>query len=133
MNGWQRMVREFHAKFGQPIVDRPNAFIPMSREVLRFNLMKEELEETRVASMQDDIIEIADGLADLIYVALGTAIEYGIDLEPVFAEVHRSNMEKIPGLQRADGKITKPPGWKPPRIKEILDAQSEPDEWPKAT
>lgn len=126
------MVRDFHAKFGQPIVDKPT--IPDTlRENLRAMLMSEEMYETRQAMIDDDLVEIADGLADLIYVALGTAIEYGIDLEPVFKEVHRSNMEKLPGLQRADGKITKGPDFQPPRIKEILEAQLTDDEWPEVT
>jgi predicted HAD superfamily Cof-like phosphohydrolase len=123
MQGWQRMVREFHSKFGQPVVDKPK--IPgIDRQFLRERLMREELDETVWAMTKDDLVEIADGLADLIYVALGTAIEYGIDMEPVFREVHRSNMAKLPGNMRADGKVTKPEGWEPPRIAEILAEQS---------
>ena len=124
------MVREFHAKFDQPIVDKPK-IAGTFRMNLRGRLITEEISETFGALATDNLIEIADGIADSIYVLLGTAIEYGIDLDPVFKEVHRSNMEKTPGKERADGKILKPEGWIPPRIKEILDAQSEPDEWPR--
>jgi len=123
MNGWQRMVREFHAKYGQPIAEEPNEFIPMERRELRKKLMKEEPQETCDAIDACNIVEIADGIADSIYVALGTAIEYGIDLEPVFAEVHRSNMTKTPGVQRDDGKILKGPGFTPPDIAFEIERQ----------
>lgn len=65
--------------------------------------------------------EVIDGLCDLVYVTLGTAVEAGINLNPFFREVHRSNMLKIGGPVRADGKALKPEGWEPPRIDLILD------------
>jgi predicted HAD superfamily Cof-like phosphohydrolase len=124
MQGWQRMVREFHNKFGQPVVEKPTD-PNWDRSDLRIRLMREELNETVGAILAGDLVEVADGLADLIYVALGTAIEYGIDMEPIFREVHRSNMAKLPGNMREDGKVTKPEGWEPPRIAEILAEQSK--------
>ena len=117
------MVREFHSKFGQPILGKPE--INEDRRDLRLRLIREEYSETFNAMVADDIVEIADGIADLIYVLLGTAIEYGIDMEPVFKEVHRSNMEKIPGNFRPDGKILKPEGWQPPRIGQLAKGLSE--------
>jgi predicted HAD superfamily Cof-like phosphohydrolase len=92
----QQQVREFHRLFGATVNDRPkdpgydDAF-------LRNGLMKEELQEFTDAAFNEfvDLNEIADALADLLYVLLGTAVTYGIDLEPVFQEVHRSNMSKL--------------------------------------
>lgn len=85
--------------------------------------MDEELDETLQAMCRDDLPAIADGLADLIYVALGTAIAYGIDLRPVWSAVHAANMAKIGGPTREDGKVLKPEGWQPPDIKGILERQ----------
>jgi predicted HAD superfamily Cof-like phosphohydrolase len=122
VNGWQRMVGEFHARFGQPIGRKPGD-LNRDRMLLRKSLMAEELCETLDAMAVGDMAEIADGLADLIYVAIGTAIEYGIDLDPVFHEVHRSNMTKTPGYRRGDGKILKGPYFEPPRIAEEIERQ----------
>jgi predicted HAD superfamily Cof-like phosphohydrolase len=110
------MVADFHRKFNVPIGTVPK----ISRPLLRANLIREEAAETITAIESNDIVEVADGLCDLIYVALGAALEFGIDLAPLFDEVHRSNMEKVGGDIRSDGKILKPDGWKPPRIRELL-------------
>jgi predicted HAD superfamily Cof-like phosphohydrolase len=122
MNPWIKMVRRFHEKFGQPVADSPT-LANASREALRIKLMDEELRETAHAMISSDMVEIADGLADLLYVTIGTALEYGIDLDPIFEEVHRSNMAKLPGNQRPDGKIMKPANWKPPQIATLLEKQ----------
>lgn len=65
-----------------------------------------------------DILQVADGIADLIYVAIGTALAFGIRLDRVWREVQRANMDKFLGgiKKRIDGKILKPIGWKPPDI-----------------
>lgn len=62
------------------------------------------------------LLDTADALGDLIYVIVGAAISWGIPLEPVLAEIHRSNMTKIGGEKREDGKILKPEGYTPPDI-----------------
>ena len=67
--------------------------------------------------------DVADGIADLIYVLLGRAIAYGIDLRPVWDEVQRANMSKEGGGKRADGKILKPPGWRAPDINGVIARQ----------
>lgn len=72
-----------------------------------------------------DFEEAIDGLADLIYVVVGAAVAWGIDLDPFFAEVQRANMEKLQGPKRADGKQLKPEGWRPPDIERILIRQIE--------
>lgn len=70
------------------------------------------------------LIEIADGCADIIVVTLGCASACGIALEPVFQEVHESNMSKfIDGHRREDGKWIKGPSYKPANIKAVLEAQ----------
>jgi predicted HAD superfamily Cof-like phosphohydrolase len=70
-----------------------------------------------------DVSELADGLADLDYVVEGTRLELGIDGGPIAAEVHRSNMAKVGGPIRQDGKRLKPSGWTPPDIRGELVKQ----------
>ncbi len=70
-----------------------------------------------------NMVELADGMADLDYVVEGTRLEFGIDGEPIAAEVHRTNMTKRGGPVREDGKHTKPEGWKPPDIEGELRKQ----------
>lgn len=112
-------VLAFHRKFGVTCVERPT--IPSEKlKLLRQSLIAEEYVEVMTAMDREDIVEIADGFADLIYVILGSAISYGIDLRPVWDEVHRSNMQKEGGSRRADGKILKPEGWQRPDIAKVL-------------
>jgi predicted HAD superfamily Cof-like phosphohydrolase len=124
MNRWQQDVLEFHRKFHHVINDKPT--IP-DREttVLRLLLIMEEVGELCAALGQNDLIKIADGMADSIVVILGTAVSYGIDMEGIWEEVHRANMAKVGGGKSEVGKSLKPPGWAPPRIKEELEMQSE--------
>lgn len=89
---------------------------------LRANLIEEEARETVEAIRRGDLVEAIDGMCDVLYVVFGTAVSFGIDLEPFFDEVHRTNMLKASGPVREDGKRLKPPGWQPPRIKEMLEA-----------
>ncbi len=112
-------VRQFHGQFNVPVTIRP--IMPASPRVdLRIDLITEESTELLNALGYRDMILIADGLADLIYVCLGTALEFGIPLGEVFDEVHASNMRKVGSKNREDGKITKPEGWTPPDIERIL-------------
>lgn len=132
-NDWVSMVREFQLKFGQPVAERPG-LLPFSRAKFRHGLIYEESRETwdaiRFAGLTEnsdaeDIAEIADGLADLIYVCIGTALEYGIPLDAVMREVHRSNMAKVGGAMREDGKVLKPEGWQPPDTVGIIRKEME--------
>ena len=68
---------------------------------------------------------LAKEMADLLYVVYGTAVSYGIDMEPVFREVHRSNLSKVGGYKRADGKWVKPPTYSPADIQPIIEAQAD--------
>jgi predicted HAD superfamily Cof-like phosphohydrolase len=86
-------------------------------------LIQEEFAELREALGQRDIEAVAKELADLLYVVYGTAVSCGIDMAPVFQEVHRSNMSKVGGHKRADGKWVKPPDYSPARLQPILAAQ----------
>lgn len=115
-------VRTFHLAMDQPIGSRP-ARLADDRRELRISLIREEALELLNAMAFDNLVEIADGMADLIYVVIGAAIEYGIDLPAVWAEVQRTNMAKAGGPVRADGKRLKPAGWTPPDIAGVLDRQ----------
>ncbi len=117
---WQSMVRDFNVKFGATVGDTPAIRDPE----LRAALIEEEAKETVDAIRAGDLVAAVDGLCDLIYVAVGAAVAFGVDLEPMFAEVHRTNMAKDGGATRADGKILKPHGWRPPRIAELLAEQA---------
>jgi predicted HAD superfamily Cof-like phosphohydrolase len=116
-------VKDFHQAFGQRIGEKPE--LPSAEErCLRIKLLEEEFLEYMQGEGKDDIVEIADALADLIYIACGTAVSYGIPLDKVFAEVHRSNMAKLVDgkpLYREDGKVMKPEGWTAPDVKGVLD------------
>lgn len=117
---WFSDVRRFEDKFGVSVGNTPNIPSDEKVKILRKKLHLEEFEELTRALDSNDLEEIADGIVDLIYVLIGTAISYGIDIRPVWAEVHRANMKKVGGGQRADGKIMKPEGWQPPDIKGVL-------------
>jgi predicted HAD superfamily Cof-like phosphohydrolase len=122
MTDEQRMVAEFHRAFDIHVADSPSVPDTATR-MLRVSLITEESDELRRTLEQQDVVGIAKELADLLYVVYGTAVSCGIDLEPVFREVHRSNMSKINGHKRADGKWVKPPDYCPARIQPILIEQ----------
>ena len=116
-------VRDFHQAFGQRIGEKPELPDPAERD-LRVKLLREEFREYIDAETEHDIVEIADALADIIYIACGTAVSYGIPLDNLFAEVHRSNMAKLVDgkvIRREDGKVQKPADWTPPDVRSILD------------
>ena len=116
-------VRDFHQAFGQRIGDKPE-FPNDDERKLRVKLLKEEVWEYMDGESFNDLVEVADALADIIYIACGTAVSYGIPLDDVFDEVHRSNMAKLVDgkvIRREDGKIQKPEGWTAPDIRSILD------------
>ncbi len=121
----QMLVERFHRLMGQPVGDKANP--ALSRTDLRLKLIKEELEELEDAIERGDLIAAADALADLGYVTIGSAVEWGIDLQPMFEEVHRSNMQKRwpdgETRYRPDGKVLKPPGWRAPDLELVLEEQ----------
>lgn len=119
MNRWQEQVAEFHRLFGVIIGDKPAI---RDRE-LRAALIAEEAREACQAIMADNLVDAVDGLVDTIYVCLGAAVTFGVDLAPIFNEIHRTNLAKVGGSVRSDGKILKPPEWRPPRVAKLLDEQ----------
>ena len=123
------MVEEFHQTYGLPVRTTPGLDVEIGLQDLRKRLMREELDEVCAAIDSGDLIEVADGLADLLYVVYGTAITFGIDLDAVVREVHRSNMTKLGPdgwpISREDGKVMKGPGFEVPRIAEVLNLAAE--------
>ncbi|HJT22238.1 MAG TPA: MazG nucleotide pyrophosphohydrolase domain-containing protein [Nitrospira sp.] len=122
MTDQQRMVEAFHRMFDILVNERP-ASVDDATKALRVRLIQEEFEELKEAMAQDDLPAVAKEMADLLYVVYGTAVSYGIDMEPVFREVHRSNMSKVGGYKRADGKWVKPPTYSPARVEPIVAEQ----------
>jgi predicted HAD superfamily Cof-like phosphohydrolase len=124
MTDEQSMVEEFHRKFDILIQPRP-AIPHTTTKELRIRLIQEEFDELKEALGQENLVAIAKEMADLLYVVYGTAVSYGIDMEPVFQEVHRSNMSKVGGYKRDDGKWVKPPTYSPACLAPVLEAQGE--------
>ncbi len=120
-------VHEFHSAFGLGINTAPVANLGESKNLLRFNLMKEENEEYLEAAHANDLIEVADALGDMLYILCGTIIEHGMQhkIEEVFEEIQRSNMSKLgedgKPVFREDGKVLKGPNYFQPDIKKILE------------
>jgi predicted HAD superfamily Cof-like phosphohydrolase len=119
----QAMVEEFHRKFEIAIGQTPSAPDEGTRQ-LRMRLIQEEFDELKEAMATQDLAGVAKELADLLYVVYGTAIAYGMDMGPVFREVHRSNLSKVGGYKRADGKWVKPATYSPAQVGPLLAQQS---------
>ncbi len=117
-------VAEFHGAFNLPMQQFPSTEIDDDLVKLRVALLAEEVDEFVTAAGKSDLIGIADALADIVYVIYGTALTYGIDLDSVLREVHRSNMSKLTGdgkpLIREDGKVLKSERYFPPDIASAL-------------
>jgi predicted HAD superfamily Cof-like phosphohydrolase len=118
------MVQEFHNQFDIHIAATPSA-PDESTQILRNRLIQEEFDEFQEAMQSKDLTAMAKELADLLYVVYGTAVSLGIDMEPVFKEVHRSNMSKVGGYKREDGKWVKPPTYSPASLDAIISTQLE--------
>lgn len=152
MNTMQRQVARFHEATGitrpdAPTIRNPGLRLNLMLEELieiadavgyallddpdnntkRFVTNTEYLEyygeNTEGAVYDTDPIAAIDGIADLLYVTFGTGEEWGIDIEPFFNEVHRSNMTKVGGPVRADGKRLKPDTYEPPKLEPIFRRQ----------
>jgi len=131
--GWsraRRQVGDFHHAYGLPVREVPSASVGADQVALRQALIEEEVRELSDAATAGDLIGVADALADIVYVAYGTAHVYGIDLDAVLDEVHASNMTKLGAdgrpVRRADGKVLKGPGYRPPDIAAILGRGAAP-------
>lgn len=124
MKNAQAKVAEFMAAKNLKFPANPT--IPELGSCLsRYKWIEEELNELKDAFIADDVVAVADAIGDLLYFVLGAAVDCGIDIEPVFDEIHRSNMTKfIGGLQlRPDGKMVKGPHYEPPNLGPIIHSQ----------
>ena len=124
MTDEQAMVEAFHSKFGILVQTAP-ADLNEETKQLRVRLIQEEFDELKEAMASGNLSAVAKEMADLLYVTYGTAVSYGIDMEPVFQEVHRSNLSKVGGYKRADGKWVKPPTYSPADIESVVEVQRE--------
>lgn len=122
-------VTEFHEAFGLGLNKKPTVTIGEDRKLLRFNLMKEENEEYFEAVKNNDLVETADALGDMLYILCGTIIEHGMQhkIDEVFNEIQKSNMSKLgedgKPIYREDGKVMKGPNYFKPNIKAILNLE----------
>jgi len=120
-------VHEFHSAFGLGIENSPTVDLGIKKNLLRYELMREENEEYLEAANNGDLVEVADALGDMLYILCGTIIEHGMQdkIEEVFNEIQRSNMSKLGAdgkpIYREDGKVLKGPNYFKPNIKEILE------------
>lgn len=120
-------VIAFHTAFDLPRRLRPTADVPADLAQLRISLLEEEVGEFAVSARANDLVGLADALADIVYVAYGAAVTYGVDLDAVLAEVHRANMSKLDSLGRPvlreDGKVLKSERYRPPNVAGVLYQQ----------
>ena len=119
-------VQEFHTAFAIGHSEVPRADLGTTKNILRYELMREENEEYFEAVQNKDLIEIADALGDMLYILCGTIIEHGLQhkIEEVFDEIQRSNMSKLGAdgkpIYREDGKVMKGPNYFKPDFSSIL-------------
>ena len=116
-------VKNFMEIYGQEV--KTKSSFPNDKIVqLRYDLIKEELDELSVAIRNNDIVEVADALTDLLYVVYGAGHSFGIDLNKCFAEVQRSNMSKLnkdgKPIYNEKGKVMKGPNYSKPNLKQFL-------------
>ena len=119
-------VEEFHNAFGIESASSPTFDVSEQKIILRYNLMKEENEEYLEAAQNNDPVEVADALGDMLYILCGTILSHGMQhkITEVFEEIQRSNMSKLGSdgkpIYREDGKILKGPHYFKPNIASIL-------------
>ena len=120
-------VHEFHSAFGLGIENRPTADLDIKKNLLRYELMREENEEYLEAANNGDLVEVADALGDMLYILCGTIIEHVMQdkIDEVFNEIHRYKMSKlwtdVKTIYREDGKVLKGTNYFKPNIKEIIE------------
>ena len=113
-------VKNFMETYGQEVKIKPS--FPSEKIVqLRYDLIKEELDELSDAINDKDIVEVADALTDLLYVVYGAGHAFGINFDKCFAEVQRSNMSKLGEdgnpIYNENGKVMKGPNYSKPNLK----------------
>ena len=117
-------VRKFMQTFGQIVKDK--AEFPNEKVVnLRYDLIKEELDELKEAINQKNMIEVADALTDILYVTYGAGHAFGINLDKCFDEVQKSNMSKLgengKPIFNESGKVMKGPKYFKPNLNKFLN------------
>ena len=117
-------VKIFMETFGQEVKTKPS-FSSDKINSLRYELIKEELEELKVAMENKDLLEVADALTDILYVAYGAGHAFGIDLDKCFEEVKHSNMSKLDEngkpIFNELGKVMKGPKYFKPNLSKFLN------------
>ena len=116
-------VGTFMKTFGQEVKTKPS-FSSDKINKLRIDLIKEELEELQEAMKNNDLLEVADALTDILYVAYGAGHAYGIDLDKCFDEVQNSNMSKLgengEPIYNESGKVMKGPNYFKPNLSKFV-------------
>jgi predicted HAD superfamily Cof-like phosphohydrolase len=116
-------VKTFMETFGQEVKKRPS-FSNDKINDLRYDLIKEELEELKVAMENKDLLEVADALTDILYVTYGAGHAFGIDLDKCFEEVQSSNMSKLgkdgKPIYNESGKVMKGPKYFKPDLAKFI-------------
>ena len=121
-----KAVKAFHNAFKIGCADQPTIDLPKNILELRYRLMEEENQEYLEAAKNNDMIEVADALGDMLYILCGTILTHGMQhkIEEVFDEIQRSNMSKLGAdgepIYREDGKVMKGPNYFKPDIDKIL-------------
>ena len=117
-------VRKFMETFGQRVTTKPQ-FPDEKTMQLRFDLIKEELDELEEAMKTRNLKEIADALTDILYVTYGAGFAYGINLDKCFKEVQRANMSKLgedgKPIYNEKGKVMKGPNYSEPNLKQFVE------------
>ena len=117
-------VKIFMKTFGQMVKTKPQ-FPNEETMQLRYDLIKEELNELEQAMKTKDLKEVADALTDILYVAYGAGCAYGIDLDKCFKEVQRANMSKLgkdgKPIFNEKGKVMKGPNYLEPNLKQFIE------------
>ena len=122
MTNFQK-VKTFMQKFGQEVKLKPS-FSTEKINDLRYNLIKEELEELKEAISKKDLLEVADALTDILYVTYGAGHAFGLDLDNCFEEVQNSNMSKLgedgKPIYNDKGKVMKGPNYYKPDLSKFV-------------
>ena len=116
-------VKTFMKTFGQEVKNKPS-FSTDKINSLRYGLIKEELDELKVAMDNKDLLEVADALTDILYVTYGAGHAFGIDLDKCFEEVQNSNMSKLDKngkpIYNESGKVMKGPNYFKPNLSKFF-------------
>ena len=117
-------VKTFMETFGQEVKTKPS-FSTDKINSLRYDLIKEELEELKEAMENKDLLEVADALTDILYVTYGAGHAFGIDLDKCFEEVQSSNMSKLgeddKPIYNEFGKVMKGPKYFKPDLTKFIN------------